>query len=265
MTVTDKQKTKKKLLAEIADLREQVDRLQQQQLAVSQQNRLLQDRATALDRDNQEIEALLAQSRQQRQVFEDQLTAVREQLRGVTAQLAQAREEKESSDRRVQALTASMQRRGSVSITPNNSLLRTLPVINLPEVHVRRDGDVVRVELPGSRLFDSGSARLQPGATELITHAAAQLAATYPDHVLGVEGHTDSDPVTGRQWRNNHELSVTRAMAVYDTLVNRTRYQAGQLFVVGHGSNHPVVSNATPEGKRRNRRVELVVYPEVRG
>jgi flagellar motor protein MotB len=193
------------------------------------------------------------------------LAAVRDQLRGVAAQLAQTREEKDSSNQRVQALTASMQRRGSVSITPNNSLLRTLPAINLPDVHVRRDGDVIRVELTGSRLFESGSARLQPGATELITSAAAQLLASYPDQIMGVEGHTDTDPVTGRQWRNNHELSVTRAMAVYDVLVSRTRCRAEQLFVVGHGPNHPVVSNATPEGKKRNRRVELVVYPETRG
>jgi chemotaxis protein MotB len=246
-------------------LKGQVDRLQQQQLAMSRQNQLLQDRATALDRDNQEIESLLAQLRQQRQVQEDQLAAVRDQLRGVTAQLTQARQEKDSSDKRVQALTASMRRRGSVSITPNNSLLQTLPAINLPDVHVRRDGDVIRLELPGSRLFESGSARLQPGATELITDAAAQLLATYPDQILGVEGHTDTDPVTGRQWRNNHELSVARAMAVHGVLVTRTRCQASQLFVAAHGPNHPVVSNATPEGKRRNRRVELVVYPEQRG
>ncbi len=54
-------------------------------------------------------------------------------------------------------------------------------------------------------------------------------------------------------------------MAVYDVLLRSTRYQAGQLFVVGHGANHPIASNATLEGKNRNRRVELVVYPEKRG
>lgn len=246
-------------------LKGQVDRLEQQQLAMSRQNQALQSRAGALDQDNQEIESLLAQARQQSRVLEDQLTAVREQLRGVAAQLARTREEKESSDQRVQALTASMQRRGSVSITPNNSLLETLPATNLPEVNVRRDGDVIRIELPGGRLFDSGTAQLRTGATELITDVAAQLLAMYPDQIVGVEGHTDTDPVTGRQWRNNHELSVARAVAVYDALVGRTRYQAAQLFVVGHGPNHPVVSNATPQGKQRNRRVELVVYPERRG
>ena len=45
-------------------------------------------------------------------------------------------------------------------------------------------------------------------------------------------------------------------------LTQRGLFRADQLFVGGFGSNHPVVSNATPAGKDRNRRVELVVYPE---
>ena len=51
-------------------------------------------------------------------------------------------------------------------------------------------------------------------------------------------------------------------MALYDYLATRTRLKPQQLFVVGHGANHPVVSNGTPAGKDRNRRVELVIYPE---
>ena len=128
---------------------------------MSRQNQQLQDRANALDRDNQEISSLLAQARQQAKVSEDQLAALRDQLRSVTAQLAQTRGEKENTDKRVQALTASMQRQGGVTISPNNSFLQTLPAINIAGVFVRRDGDVIRIELPGSRLFESGSARLR--------------------------------------------------------------------------------------------------------
>ncbi len=235
---------------------------EQQQTAMTRQYQQLQDRATALDRDNQEMATLLAQSKQQSKISDDQLSALRDQLRATTAELAQARCEKDSSDKRVQAMTASMQRQGGVSISPNSSFLQTLPTINVPGVFVRRDGDVIRVELPGHSLFETGTARLRPGAVSLITDAAAELVRNYPDQIVGVEGHTDTDPVAGNQWRSNHELSVARAMTVYDVLVNHTRLQGDQLFVVGHGGNHPVVSNATAAGKQRNRRVELVVYPE---
>jgi flagellar motor protein MotB len=243
-------------------LKGKVNQYEQQQLALSRQNTELQNRANSLDKDNQELGQLLAQTRQQSKVFEDQLGALRDQLRSVTAQLAQARSEKENTEKKVQALNASMQRQGGVTITPNNSFLQTLPAINLPDVFVRRDGDVIRVELPCSRLFESGTARLRPGGPELIVSAATELLRNYPDQIIGVEGHSDNDLLTGGQWRSNHELSVARAMAVYDVLVSRTRLQGDQLFVAGHGSNHPVVSNATMEGKQRNRRVELVVYPE---
>jgi flagellar motor protein MotB len=243
-------------------LKGRLGQAEQQQTAMSRQYQQLQDRANAMDRDNQEMGTLLAQARQQAKVSEDQLAALRDQLRTVTGQLTQIRTDKETTDKRVQALTASMQRQGGVSITPNNNFLQTLPAVNIAGVFVRRDGDVIRIELPGSTLFESGSARLRPGAANLISDVAAELLRTYPDQIIGVEGHTDNDPIAGNQWRNNHELSVARAMTVYDVLANRTRLQGNQLFVVGHGSNHPILSNATPEGKQRNRRVELVIYPE---
>ena len=243
-------------------LKGRLGQAEQQQTAMGRQYQQIQDRAIALDRDNQELGTLLAQSRQQSKVFEDQLAALRDQLRTVASQLARSRAEKESSDKRVQVLTASMRRQGGVSIEANNSFLQTLPAVNIAGVFVRRDGDVIRVELPGSSLFVSGSARLRHGAANLICDAAAEIARTYPDQIVGVEGHTDNDPIAGSQWRNNHALSVSRAMTVYDVLVARTRLQGSQLFVVGHGPNHPIVSNATPEGKQRNRRVELVIYPE---
>ncbi len=243
-------------------LKSKLSEAEKQQTAMSRQYQQLQDRSNALDRDNQEKDVLLAQTKQQTKIAEDQLALLRDQLRGVTSQLAQTRTDKESTDRRVQAMQASMQRQGGVTINPNNSFLQTLPVVNIPGGNVRRDGDVIRIELPDNSLFEPGTARLRPGAVNQIGDAAAEIGRLYPDQMIGVEGYTDRDPATGNQGRNSHQLSVERAMAVYDVLVNRTRLQGNQLCVIGHGSNQPVASNATPEGRQRNRRVELVVYPE---
>jgi flagellar motor protein MotB len=187
---------------------------------------------------------------------------VRSQLSDTTTALARLREDKKAGDQRVQALTASLQRQGGSTITPNSSLLQAVPTINLPDVYTRRDGDVVRVELPSHRLFEPGSARLLSGASQMIAAAAAEILRAYPDQIIGVEGNTDSDPVRGATWRNQHHLSLGQALAVYDILINQSRIPPQQLFLAGHGANHPLYSNATAPGKQRNARVELVIYPE---
>ncbi len=147
-------------------------------------------------------------------------------------------------------------------ISANSSLEKSLPVINLPGVEVRQDGDVVRIELPADRLFNPGTAQIRQDASPMLDTVAAEIQRAYPNQIIGVEGHTDSDPPQQGTWQSNHQLSTARAGAVLDYLAGRSHMRPQQLFVVGHGGNHPVVSNATPQGKARNRRVELVVYPE---
>lgn len=243
-------------------LQGQLQNLQQEHLALNQKYQELQTRANTLDQDNQEQQALVAQVQQQRKVLEDQLAAVREQLGGATAQLARLRDERLETEKKVDTLTASIKRKAGATITANNSLKEQLPSIDIPGVEVRHDGDVVRIELPGNRLFESGGARLLSTASTVIDAVATEVARVYPNQLIGVEGHTDSDPINNQMWRDNHHLSLGRAMAVYDYLATRSHLKPQQLFVVGHGSNHPVVSNGTPAGKERNRRVELVIYPE---
>ena len=236
--------------------------LAQQQAALQQRNQELQSRAATLDQDNQEIEALLAQTRQHSKLVEDQLAAVRDQLSSATSQLSQLREEKQHYEKQTEAMMASTRRRAGATITANNSLNQTLPSINLPGVDVRPDGDVIRVEIPSSQLFQSGSSNLQPGAAQLLDTVGAELARNYPEQIIGIEGHTESDTPGAAGWATNQQLSVNRAQAVFQQLATRGPLKPSQLFVVGHGGNHPVVSNATPTGRDRNHRVELVVYPE---
>lgn len=236
--------------------------LQQQHLALTQKHQELLTRANTLDQDNQEQQALLAQAQQQRKVLEDQLVAIRDQLSGATGQLARLRDERSEVDKKVETLAASVKRKAGATITANNSLKEQLPSIDIPGVEVRHDGDVIRIELPGNQLFEPGGARLLNSASAVIDAVSSEVARVYPNQLVGVEGHTDSDPINNQFWRDNHHLSLGRAMAVYDYLATRSRLKPQQLFVVGHGANHPVVSNGTPAGKERNRRVELVVYPE---
>lgn len=240
----------------------QLDKAKDEQVALSRQREELQNRANRLDRDNQDLVNQITQSKQQVKLLEDQLGVVRDQLTASNTQLARLRDEKKNTEQKVQTLTASLQRQTGTAITPNNSLLQTLPAINLPDVHTRRDGDVIRVELPADRLFEPGGSRLVAGANSLILTAAAEITRTYSNQIIGIEGHTDSTPAANGQWQSNHQLSIGRAFAVYEVLVSQGRLSPSQFVVVGYGDNRPIFSNATPAGKKRNARVELVIYPE---
>lgn len=243
-------------------LQGQLERLQQEHTALNQRYQELQARMATLDQDNQEQGQLLAQSLQQRRVLEDQLTATRDQLGGAAAQLATLKESSGEAEKKAEMLSASSKRKIGASISANSSHAATLAPFDVPGVQSRLDGDVIRIELPAGRLFQPGGAQLSAEAPGLLDTVAAAIEQRYADHLVGIEGHTDNDPVNNHRWSSNHVLSVGRAMAVYDYLANRTRLSSKQLFVVGHGANHPVVSNATSAGKERNRRLELVIYPE---
>jgi flagellar motor protein MotB len=141
-------------------------------------------------------------------------------------------------------------------------LLRSLSITNLPGINVRQDGDVIRIELPADQLFNFSTAQFKPGADGLLRTVAADLAQNYPQQMIGIEGHADGSPAVSPQFPSDQHLSVAQAMAVYDVLTRASAMPARQLFVVGHGGSHPIASNATEAGRARNRRVELVIYPE---
>ena len=243
-------------------MQKQVKDLTDQQAAMQKTLAMAQNRANASDRDNLELQTLLAESRKRTIILEDEAAAVREQLATTSAQLAKAMETKAETDKQVKAMTVAMQRRGSVSISPNSSVRVSLPEIRLQGVDVRRDGDVVRIALPADRLFMPNSAQLRPDATTYLSQVAAEVQKKYPRQMIGVEGHTDLRPASMAGYRNAHELSVAWAVAVHNYLATRTGLRPNQLVVTGHGSNFPLYSNASAGGAQRNRRVELVIHPD---
>ena len=108
-------------------------------------------------------------------------------------------------------------------------------------------------------LFDTGSADLKPGAREKLAKISGILLA-HAGLTLQVEGHTDS---VGTD-EFNMELSGRRADAVRDYLAQEG-VPASSMSAKGFGKTQPVASNDTPEGRQRNRRVELVVNGDVIG
>jgi chemotaxis protein MotB len=143
------------------------------------------------------------------------------------------------------------------------------------------------VHIQGDTLFDKGSAELKPEGLANINRLAEVMALVLPCHVgipglttpagcqpgthridaVFVEGHTDSDPMSGGQ--DNRDLSVHRALTTFrkviairselGTALNRPAAEGGQplLSVSGYGPDRPIASNATEVGKAKNRRIDI--------
>jgi chemotaxis protein MotB len=117
-------------------------------------------------------------------------------------------------------------------------------------------GLVIRV-LTDRLLFTSGSATLIPGALPLLSEIAG-LVNVDRSHPLAVEGNTDNVPIHSSSFPSNWELSTARASMVVRFLIDRGVY-AARLSASGYSDLRPIDSNATAEGRARNRRVEIVM------
>ena len=216
-------------------------------------------RASALDADNRDLHSELARSQQQAKLLKDEMSLLRERLTETVAQVQELQLAKQEATKQLDTFTTSTLRGGGAILKANNSLMASANLIRIPGAEIRQDGDVVRIELPADRLFHPGTSQLQPAGNNLLDQAAASLTRAFPRQVIGVEGHSDSGTGTSG---SPHQLTSAQAVAVVDVLTRRNRLPSNQLFTVGQGANHPLASNATAEGRAKNRRIELVVYPE---
>jgi outer membrane protein OmpA-like peptidoglycan-associated protein len=111
----------------------------------------------------------------------------------------------------------------------------------------------------GDLLFNSAKDDLQPRGYDAIQKAAMAIRRRYPDSLIIIAGHTDNQKLgKGAKFMDNQQLSLARAQAVMNYLV-RSGMDASKLSVVGYGDTKPIADNDTPEGRSKNRRVELVV------
>jgi len=209
------------------------------------------------DADPRQLEAGLARSRQETQLMQDEIVVLREQLASTSTQLAQVRSTGMPPGASAQAAAPP----APAGLTPA-AMQTAMAQLAVPGAEARLDGTVVRLEVSADRLFEADSANLLPGGAAILTQISTEVERVYPGHFLGIEGHTDTEPLQNASWGSPHQLSAARASAVFDFFTSRTALKQAQLFLVAHGPNHPVVSNATAAGRARNRRVEIVIYPE---
>ncbi len=131
------------------------------------------------------------------------------------------------------------------------------PEIQRKEIALRMGPEGLVVSLREVGFFDSGSAVLRKTSEPAFARIAG-LLRQYPCRIR-VEGHTDNVPIHTTQFASNWELSTTRATEVIRKLILGYGFPPERLSAAGYSQYHPASTNETEEGRRMNRRIDLVI------
>ncbi len=191
--------------------------------SLQKQNKELSDEISALD---QQVESLI----NQKNALEVQLSELKEKEEGLITRLTMEQKRKE----KFQKIESMFDRE---------------------EAQIFREGEKIRIRLIGLN-FASGKSVINPEYFPLLTKLQRAIRI-FPDYILTIEGHTDN---RGDD-RMNESLSTKRAKAVRDYLKANMGLTSDQISAVGYGESKPIATNETEDGRRQNRRIDVVMEP----
>lgn len=116
------------------------------------------------------------------------------------------------------------------------------------------------VTISNDVLFDSGSADIKPQYHQVAQEISRLLVMNPPRNII-ISGHTDNVPIRNSKFASNWELSVMRAVNFMKLLLENKQLDPRMFSAKGYGEFKPIASNATPEGRMKNRRVEILIAP----
>lgn len=192
--------------------------------------------------------AMLNTNQAENQKLSMQLALKKQQLDDREATIAQMQLLINEQNRKVQSLLDNVK----------NALLG----FNNEDLTIREEGGKVYVAMSDKLLFESGSAVVN----ELGQNALGKLAEVLnrqTDIDVYIEGHTDSVPIKTLVFKDNWDLSVIRATSVVRILTDAYHVNPMQIQPCGRGEHKPIDTNATAEGRARNRRTEIIMAPRL--
>lgn len=130
------------------------------------------------------------------------------------------------------------------------------------DVEIKVDKTVVFVNLSDKMLYESGSSRLTPRATEVLGKIA-QIIESRPELEVMVEGYTDNVPIKNSCMEDNWDLSVKRATSVVRVLQSNFRINPNRLIAAGRGEYNTLASNDNADGRAINRRTRIIILPKL--
>lgn len=228
-------------------------------LLTSKNSRYIADKA-------KETKKLLEQLEQaQSELFgkEDELNKISASLEAKEDELKIAQEELDARSARVTELETIINKKDSIVTALKSSISKALIGLEGEGLTVVQKNGKVYISLEEDLLFASGKYEVNSGGVSALSKLATALASQKDLEIL-VEGHTDSIPLSGRGLvKDNWDLSVMRATNVVKVLLRTPSLDPLQLTAAGRAEFVPIATNLTKEGRNANRRIEMILSPNL--
>jgi chemotaxis protein MotB len=247
-----------------AQLAERHDKIAALERAIAEQEDEAKQLNAQLEAGRADVAKLELQLEENGKLIASQKDESRRVMDELTELISDRTKLKDSTERLKQALTelALRKMQAEQRVAEYRSMLvRFKNLIDAGTLSVRVvDGRMV-LALPSDVLFDSGSARLSKAGKEAVQQVGSVLAEIGRRRIQ-VEGHTDNVPIHNEQFASNWELASARALVVV-----RSMTQSGMpddaISAASYGEFHPAASNDDAQGRAVNRRIEIVLLPDL--
>ena len=252
----------KSLTAELAKLRADRDKLQADCTATSNNLKALQESYAALEKNSND--ALTSNMNKNRELLA-QLEAKEKAMAAEQDRLNKLRDELASSTQRLNELESMIAAKDASMKKLKETLSKALNAFEGKGLTVEQKNGKVYVSMENKLLFQTGSWAVGAEGRKAVVEVGKVLAQN-PDITVLIEGHTDNDKIYGAIGggvENNWDLSTKRATAIVNILGENAGIQKKNLTAAGRGEYAPLMSNDTPEGKAKNRRIEIILTPKL--
>jgi len=241
--------------------------------AVAERDRLQSDyNATKANLDNLKAsydaleknssDAIAANSQKNRELLA-QLEAKEQALAAENQRLAKLKKELEDRSNRVAELEKVIADKDAAMTALKEAISRALTDFEGKGLTVEQRDGKVYVSMENKLLFSSGSWAVGTEGRRAVQQLGTVLGNN-PDIAVLIEGHTDNVPYQGNsQLSGNWDLSTKRATAIVNILRENSNINPENLTAAGRGEYAPVATNSTPEGRAKNRRIEVILTPKL--
>ena len=251
-----------KLKAEYEKLKADYEKLQANCAATEKSLKTLQASYNALEKDSNE--ALTANINKNRELLA-QLEAKEKAMVAEQARLNKLKADLDASSKRLSELEAYIAAKDASMKKLKETLLKSLKAFDGKGLTVYEKDGKVYVSMENKLLFQTGSWAVNGEGKTAVVEVGKVLAQN-PDLSVLIEGHTDDDKITGNLGggiESNWDLSTKRATAIVNILSENKGINKQNLTAAGRGEFAPLMSNDTPEGKAKNRRIEIILTPKL--